>query len=297
MYMQTILIGGGSGLIGSDLQLHLAELGYRVRILSRKKSNPEKNIFNWNIDTGYIDPQAFDGVDCIINLAGSSIIGGRWTPKRKIELTKSRVQSTQLLVNTINENTISIKHFIQASAMGYYGNCNDKIITEDSPQGNDFMGQLCGYWEAASNQLNPNIKKSILRIGLYMSARGGVYAILARLAKFHILSGFGHGQMWAAYTHHQEFSQLTHQIIQGDIPADTYNAVGHQPFQMKDLIRVIAAKNRSKAWLPNIPAVVLKTFLGEASATLLNSYRVTSPKLSALKKHSFSSLNEAIQQV
>jgi uncharacterized protein (TIGR01777 family) len=295
--MQTILISGGSGLIGTDLRKYFTALGYSSRILSRKSTNKKDNSYYWNITDKTIDPYAFEDVDIVINLAGSSIIGGRWTKARKKELAHSRVDSTQLLIDTINQQNLPVKHFIQASAMGYYGNSMDQIITTESPKGNDFMANLCSEWEAASNKLNPTVKKSILRIGLYLSLDGGVYPILSQLARFNILSAFGNGQMWAGYTHHLEFADLIHQIIQDKIPSDTYNAVGAQPFQMNELIKCVIQKSGKANFLPNVPAFLLKLVLGEASATLLNSYKITSPKLASHEIYKYEGIKQAIQSL
>ena len=295
--MQTILISGGSGLIGSDLKTYFTQLGFSVRILTRKPTQKNKNAFYWNLEDKTIDSDAFENVEIVINLAGSSIIGGRWTKSRKKVLTHSRVNATKLLIDTINDKKLPIKHFIQASAMGYYGDSNEDILTEESPKGNDFMGNLCYEWESATQNLNPTVKKSILRIGLYMSINGGVYPILARLARFNLLSAFGNGQMWAGYTHHLEFAHLIHQILLGNITPDTYNAVGKEPFQMNILMKCIARKSGRANFLPNVPAFLLKIVLGEASATLLNSYRVTSPKLASFDVHQYNEIEQAIQSL
>lgn len=295
--MQTILIAGGSGLIGSDLRTYFTELGYAVRILTRNSTKKKDNAFYWNVKDQIIDPDALSNVEIIINLAGSSIIGGRWTKSRKKDLTQSRVNATKLLIDTINDKKLPIKHFIQASAMGYYGNSHDKTITEESANGNDFMGKLCHDWESATQDLNPGVKKSILRIGLYISVNGGVYPILSRLANFHLLSAFGNGKMWAGYTHHQEFANLVHQITLDKIAPDTYNAVGSEPFQMNALMKHIAHKTGKANFFPNVPAFLLKLVLGEASATLLNSYKVTSPKLASYEIYKYNSLEKAIQSL
>jgi NAD dependent epimerase/dehydratase family enzyme len=128
--MQTILISGGSGLIGSDLKKYFTQFGYSVRILTRKPTQKNKNAFYWNLEDKTIDSDAFENVEIVINLAGSSIIGGRWTKSRKKELTHSRVNATKLLIDTINDKKLPIKQFIQASAMGYYGNSNESMLTE-----------------------------------------------------------------------------------------------------------------------------------------------------------------------
>ena len=106
--MSSILISGGTGLIGSEVAAHLTQLGYTIKVLTRRPTDFTQNLYNWDLAKGEIDPKAWEDTDYVINLAGSSIIGGRWTDSRKKELISSRVDSTALLVNTIQKNNINI---------------------------------------------------------------------------------------------------------------------------------------------------------------------------------------------
>ncbi len=292
--MKDVLIAGGSGLIGTEVGNFLKTKGYGVKILSRKPTDKSKGIYHWDIASGKIDLEAFVDTAYVINLTGSSIIGGRWTTKRKKELRDSRILSTKLLVDQINENEVPIQHFIQGSAMGYYGDSGDAIITEESPSGIDFMAQLCVDWEQASDHLEQG-EKSTLRIALYLSKAGGVYATLSKLARYYVASAFGNGTMWAAYTHQNEFALIIEGIFTNTLPAGVYNPVGREPFQMNTLVSKIAQNEGAMAFLPNVPSFILKLVLGEASATLLNSYRVTSPKLSRLGIHKYNNLKQALK--
>ncbi len=293
--MPNVLISGGTGLIGSEVAAHLRESGYSIKILTRKPTNPTKNLYHWNIKKGEIDPKAWEDTEYVINLAGSSIIGGRWTDSRKKKLISSRVDSTALLVNTIQKNNINIKHFIQASAMGYYGDSGDTVLTENSPAGDDFMAKLCVDWENAASPLASTTKLSTLRIGLYLSKNGGVYPILGKVAKFYVASAFGDGKMYANYTHKNEFAKLVELLFNDKLNHGTYNIVGKNAFQMNDFINDIAENVGTKAWLPNIPSFLLKLALGEMSATLLNSYRVTSPKLEVAGFHIYDATPDALK--
>ena len=293
--MQNVLIAGGSGLIGTEVGNHLRTRGFGIKVLSRKPTDKSKGIYNWDISAGAIDIEAFVDTQYIINLAGSSIIGERWTDKRKKDLINSRVDSTSLLVKTIQENDITIKHFIQASAMGYYGDNGDTILTEKSPAGDDFMAKLCVDWENAAKPIGQNAKLSILRIGLYLSKNGGVYATLGKVAKFYIASAFGNGKMYANYTHKAEFAKLVEQLFNDTLDQGIYNIVGKNSFQMNDFVSDIAKNEGAKVWLPNIPAFLLKLILGEMSATLLNSYRVTSPALETSNFHIYKTTKEALE--
>ncbi|MFY9282198.1 MAG: TIGR01777 family oxidoreductase [Bacteroidia bacterium] len=289
-----IIIAGGSGLIGSELTKYLRAQGHQVHILTRGATNESKFLYNWDIAKDYIDPKAFDGITTVINLAGSLIIGGQWTTKRKKDLTSSRVDSSQLLTHYLNSHSTKVTQYIHGSAMGYYGDCKDTVITEATPAGDDFMAHLCVAWEKPSLELNPSIERSVIRIGLYLSRNGGVYKSLGLLAKFYAASAFGDGKMWANYTHRDELNEFILALIKKEIPADVYNVVGENAFMMDDFISGIAKNENRSVILPHIPAFLLKWILGEASATLLNSYRITSPKMAQLKLHKYHNLNDAL---
>jgi len=289
-----IIIAGGSGLIGSELTKYLRAQGHQVHILTRGATNESKFLYNWDIAKDYIDPKAFDGITTVINLAGSLIIGGRWTTRRKKDLTSSRVDTSQLLTHYLNSHSTKVTQYIQGSAMGYYGDCKDTVITEATPAGDDFMAHLCVSWEKPSLELNPSIERSVIRIGLYLSRNGGVYKSLGLLAKFYAASAFGDGKMWANYTHRDELNEFILALIKKEIPADVYNVVGENAFMMDDFISGIAKNENRSVILPHIPAFLLKWILGEASATLLNSYRITSPKMAQLKLHKYHNLKDAL---
>lgn len=294
--MANVLIAGGTGLIGAEVATYLKNKGYGIKILTRKATDETKRLYNWDIKNSRIDPKVWADTDFIVNLAGSSILAGRWTTARKKELIESRVLSTKLLVDQLNAQKVPIKHFIQISAMGYYGDSGDTQLTEETPAGTDFMAKLCVDWENASDHLL-QCKRSTLRVALYLSRQGGVYAKLSQLTKLYLATAFGSGNMYAAYTHQQEFGRLIEGILSDTIAPSTYNAVGFAPFQMNEFLHAIAHNERRSIVWPNIPAVILKWVLGEASSTLLNSYRVTSPKLQNLHFHEFKTLKEALKSL
>src|SRR5687768_7496107 len=125
----TVLIAGGSGLIGDELSARLVSLGYKVRILGRGVgAKGEIEHFKWDPANQQIDPSALKGVDYVINLAGANVGKGKWTEKRKKELLDSRIDSTKLLSKNIIEHQLPVKKFIQASAIGYYGFKSDEFF-------------------------------------------------------------------------------------------------------------------------------------------------------------------------
>ena len=136
--MTRILITGGTGLIGKHLTKKLREKNYEVLILTRSPKN--ENEFQWNINEKYIDEKVFKNLDYIIHLAGAGIADKRWTDKRKQEIIKSRVHSTNLLLQKVKEHQVNLKGFIAASAIGFYGaKTTDKIFEET-----DFKKRIAG---------------------------------------------------------------------------------------------------------------------------------------------------------
>ena len=135
-----VLISGGSGLVGSRLTTLLKDNEYEVAHLSRTNRHSSVETFNWDVNKGVLDPMVLTDVDYIIHLAGSGVADGRWTAKRKKEIHDSRVKSSELLYNTLRDKSHTVKAFVAASAVGYYGmDTGDRLCSEDSSRGSDFL--------------------------------------------------------------------------------------------------------------------------------------------------------------
>jgi NAD dependent epimerase/dehydratase family enzyme len=143
---KTILITGGSGLLGTYLTSFFSDRGYAVRQLGRgNKGKEAQGLFYWNPEKNEIDAEALRGVDVLIHLAGETVAGKAWTAERKQRILDSRIQSTRLLIDTINSSGYKPGKVIAASATGYYGAVTrDVIFTEPDPAGTDFLAQVCG---------------------------------------------------------------------------------------------------------------------------------------------------------
>ena len=150
----SVLITGGSGLIGRYLTSLLLAEGYKVSHLSRQKNSFGKvRVFRWDPVKEYLDPEVFEGIDYLVHLSGANIGEKRWSASRKKEIISSRVDSANLLFRTVSENNFKLKAFITASAVGYYGSLtSERIFTEDDPPSDDFLGTTCRLWEEAALQ-------------------------------------------------------------------------------------------------------------------------------------------------
>src|SRR6185295_10976887 len=144
-----ILISGASGLIGSKLSPALTSGGHHVRHLVRSKAKASSADVVWDPNTNELDPQALRGIDAVIHLAGENI-AGRWSAKKKAAIRESRIRGTQLIAGAIARAEPPPKVFICASAIGYYGDRGDELLTENSAPGTGFLPDVCKEWEAST---------------------------------------------------------------------------------------------------------------------------------------------------
>lgn len=272
--MEKVLITGGTGLIGKQLQLALEEEGYEVRILSR---NPkEQNQFNWNISNNYVDERVFENLDHIIHLAGAGIADKRWTPKRKRVIIDSRVESANLLFNKVKSLNIKLKSFVSASGIGYYGAVTtDRIFKEEDEAEKDFLGTVCKLWEMAALQFESlDIPVSIFRTGIVLAKNGGALSKM----KTPIITPLGSGNQFMPWIHIDDMCQLYVEAIHGNLKG-IYNAVAPD-FQTNTSFSKALANSVNRPYLPiGAPEFILKTVFGELAIILLTGSKISSEKL------------------
>ena len=278
--MDTILVTGGTGLIGKHLCRMLKGKGYHVLILSRSKSkNPD--FFYWNIDENYIDEEAIINADYIIHLAGAGIADKRWTKKRKQLLFNSRVNSTNLLFQKVKELNPQLKGFFAASGIGYYGTItSNKIFIEEDESGKDFLSYICKFWEKASLQFNSiNIRTVIFRTGVVFSKDGGAFQKITQPIRQGIGAVLGSGNQYMPWIHIDDLCNMYIKAIKDAQINGIYNALSPEHITNKQLTSIIAKRLNKKIWLPNIPEFVLHLLFGEMSTILLKGSRVSSEKI------------------
>ncbi|MEY4383460.1 MAG: hypothetical protein RI995_1002, partial [Bacteroidota bacterium] len=221
----NILISGGSGFIGKALQKTFAQAGHSTFILSRSNGD-----FSWDPTRQWIQENALENIDAIIHLAGENIGAKRWTDSRKSEIIASRVQSTQLLVNTLKKSPHKVQSLIFASAIGFYGSdSGEEICTEASNPGNDFLATCTQAWEKEAQELPIDIRSVTFRIGLVLDAKEGIFPKISEPIKWGIGSALGSGQQWQSWIHIDDLCQFFLQGIENKSLKGTYNAVGPSP--------------------------------------------------------------------
>lgn len=274
--MYTILITGGTGLIGQLLQKKLTKKGYEVRVLTR---NPKRtNQFAWDITNRTIDDNAFTNLDYIIHLAGAGIADKQWTDKRKQEIIDSRTVSTNLLLTKVKTLQINLKGFIAASAIGYYGAItSETIFKEDDKPANDFLGRVCSLWEASSLQFQKaTIPTSIFRIGVVLSKHGGA---LAKMNTPIAITPIASGNQYLSWIHIEDLTDMLIKPIEDKNYIGIFNAVAPDE-QTSESFSKALAKQTKKVYIPiGVPKFVLKLVFGEMSIILTTGSRISSDKI------------------
>ena len=273
--MKTILIAGGSGLVGTRITELLDSDEYLIIILTRFPKPPKGNItyLYWDIDKGVIDDRALYA-DYLINLTGAGIADSRWTTKRKKILIDSRVNSTLLIQSAMKKANRKFKAVVSASAIGYYGDQGDTILDERNNPGDEFLSTCCLLWENASEQLQEVTDYNrIVRVGLVLSTRGGALPKLLMTKTVRLFNYFGNGKQYYSWIHIDDISRMFIHLLTERSDHSVYNGVAPRPLTNKKFTEEVRDAFGSGIVLP-APALGLKIALGEMSKVVLNSNRV-----------------------
>jgi uncharacterized protein len=296
---KNILITGASGLIGSRLTSMLVERGYQVRHLGRQKREGKIKSFIWDIDRNIIDPQAFDGVDAIIHLAGANVAEKRWTKSRKQEITRSRTQSTRLLHDALNARSHTVKTVVTASAIGYYGFDRDETFTEQSTPGVDFMAQVTYAWEQEAEKIAKlGIRLVKIRVGIVLSNDGGALKAMMRPVQFYAGAPLGTGTQYQSWIHIEDICSIFIKALEDESMQGAFNGVAPNPVTNKTLTTAIAAALGKPVILPPVPEFALKLLLGEMADIVVKGSRVSPDKIMDHGfQFAFTNVEEAVQDL
>ena len=274
-----ILISGSTGFVGSALTKSLQAEGHHVHRLIRPPRIAHKNDILWNPVEGYIEKSKIAGFDAIIHLSGENI-AARWTKAKKKRIYESRIHTTKLLAKTSAQLSTRPKVFLCASAIGYYGERADEILTEESAYGKGFLAELCRDWEeAAEPACNAGIRTVHLRFGIILHPTGGVLKKMLPMFKLGLGGPVGDGsQYWSWITLEDTIGSVEH-ILQKSSISGPVNIVSPNPVTNKEFTKILAHSLKRPAFLP-APKSILKLALGQfAEQTLLASTRAIPGKM------------------
>ena len=284
--METVLITGGTGMIGKALTQALIERGFHVIILTRNagKHKPTSNtsFAEWDIQKQTIDKNAFAKADYIIHLAGANFADKRWNEKVKNEIVSSRVDSAKLIIESLKTIPNKVKTVISASGISWYGHDKEaaKPFSENDPPSSDFMAETCKQWEAAIEPASFLGKRLIkFRIGPVLSTDGGAYVEFKNPIKFGVAGIIGNGKQIMSWIHVDDLVRAFLYGMENEKMDGVYNAVSPKPVSNKELILEIA-KSTGKFFVPiPAPSFALKILFGEMIGEILKSTTVSSEKL------------------
>ena len=289
-----ILIAGSTGLVGTALVRALIQDGHAVCRLVRRETvlkGERKDVLDVKWDpvmsqmSGMGLAEAIGkkpGIDAVMNLAGASIAGGRWTEGRKKLLRYSRVYTTRALVNALAKMNPRPNVLVSASAIGFYGNRGDEVLTEESAGGDDFLASLAREWEAEALKAEAlGIRVVLARFGIVLAREGG--ALPQMMLPFYVYAGgkLGSGKQWMSWVALEDVVEILRFAMTNGSVYGAINVVSPEPVRNVDFTRTLAGAMHRFAILP-APGFALRLALGEMADALLGSQRVAPQRLQQL---------------
>jgi len=277
-----IVISGASGFVGSALSRWLLDAGHGVTGLGTSQGHPlqSKARFTWlSADTTLAGAwQTVVGeADAVVNLAGRTIFK-RWSQAYKVQIVDSRIQTTRNIVKAMHGEG---KTLISTSAVGYYGNRDDEVLTEQSAPGPDFLARLSVDWEqAALDAERQGVRVAVMRFGVVLGSGGG--ALAQMLPAFRMFAGgpLGSGRQWFSWIHLSDLLAAVQFLLNNATARGAYNFCAPGVVRQKDFARSLGALLRRPAVVP-APTLVLRLLMGEMAGMLLASQRVRPDRLLA----------------
>jgi uncharacterized protein len=270
-----VLISGASGLIGTELTKQLRALGHEPIHLVRREKRADHEV-SWNPMTGEIEPDIMESVDAVVNLAGATTSKIPWTKKYAQTLVDSRIRSTRLLVDSINQAKKPPKVFLSGSAEGFYGNGGENLLTEESPLGEGFMAQLSNDWEQEAKK--SKVRTVLIRTSLTMSKNAIALKLIKLMISVLFVKSLGNGKQWWAWITVQDHARAMIHLINDESASGPFNFAAPEPATCEQIFKALG-KELSRPNLIRIPAWAMRLTAGAAADQIL----LTSHKMSAQK--------------
>jgi uncharacterized protein len=296
-----ILMTGANGLVGTALTKSLVADGHSVVRLSRPGTQGKRNAPSFGVTDVAWDAQAaasgvalgmpdgasrsqVEGAEGVVNLAGASVAGGRWTEKRKAVLRSSRVETTRGLIAMMRGLSAAPKVLVSASAMGIYGNRGDEVLTEESAPGEDFLSRLAVDWETeASKAKSLGMRVVFARFGVILAKHGGGLPAMMKPFQFFVGGRMGSGEQWISWVTLQDVVGILRMALENAAVSGAINVVSPQQVRNAEFATELGRAMHRPAVVP-APAFALRLALGAemAEGMLLGSQRVEPQRLKQL---------------
>ena len=279
-----IVLAGGTGFVGSILRKKFSEEKIEVTLLSRNPIRiqspfPQEKLKYW--DSRNLDQwsQEIESADAVINLSGEPIASKRWTFIQKDIIINSRIESTRILVHAIQQSVKKPAVFINASAVGYYGNIPSGDVFESHLSGSGFLSETCLKWESeALNAEQSGVRTVLLRTGIVLGKKGGALSKMLPPFKLFLGGPLGSGLQWFPWIHIEDVVNIVIFSIKNDLLKGPINVVSPSPVQLKEFCSKLGMVLERPSWL-TVPSFVLRFILGEMSEMLLTGQKALPDKL------------------
>ena len=278
------MILGGTGFIGRKLLEQLSSNDQHIILLTRNKQKIQPKIEQNKVKLLEWDGKSIPShteiseIDAVINLAGESIAGGRWTTDRKRKIIDSRVNSTRAVITAIENKIISPKVLLNASAIGYYGTSENEVYNENSLKGSDFLASVSSAWEEEAMKAEEyGVRTSVIRIGLVLG-KGG--ALAKMLLPYHFYAGgsIGSGRQWVSWIHINDLVNIFDFVLNNESMNGPVNGTAPNPVTMRQFHYLLGNALNKPSWF-NVPEYLLRFILGEMAEMLTKGQKVIPEKL------------------
>jgi len=296
MTPRKIVIAGGTGFVGTSLAKACRAAGYEVVTLSRRANDRDANTVVWDGRSLGDWVRQLNGAYGLINLAGEPI-SLKWTGDTKRRILESRVESTRVLCEAVSQVATPPVRWINASAVGYYGDRQDEVLDESSSAGTGFLADVCRQWEAAFFGCDAPAHKTAVRFGMVLG-KGGALTPLRKLAKFGLAGTTGSGDQYVSWIHIEDLCGIVLKCLEGDAPA-IVNATSPQPLKNYIFMAAVRKAAGARFGLP-APAFAVRlvgNLLGPGPDLVLHGARVM-PKAMIDRSYlfRFASVESALEQ-
>jgi uncharacterized protein (TIGR01777 family) len=264
-----VAITGATGLIGSALAHSLRDDGHTVLSLIRPASTGGRagaDAIRWDPAAGTIEAGGLEGIDAVVHLAGAGIGDKRWSPARKREILESRTRGTDLLARTLAGLSRPPSVFVSGSAVGYYGDRGDEVLTEQSPPGADFLAGVVRAWEAAAQPaIDAGIRTVFLRNGVVLSGDGGILPRLVTPFRFFVGGRLGSGRQWLSWVSIDDEVRVVRFLFDRTDVSGPVNVTGPSPVTNAQFTAALGATLQRPTVVP-VPAFGARLVLGREMA-------------------------------